>query len=90
MYFVRCMAPVHVRDRKTQRIQVVQKDMYAYESQKCDLYAVRIVRYGLRSDFSKGAQEAPSNVEASVRLYSDRLCRACQRQVHSSHERRQA
>ena len=49
MYFVRCMAPVHVRDRKTQRIQVVQKDMYAYKSQKCDLYAVRIVRYGLRS-----------------------------------------
>jgi len=47
MYFVRCMAPVHVRDRKTQRIQVVQKDMYAYKSQKCDLYAVRIVRYGL-------------------------------------------
>jgi len=48
MYFVHCMAPVHVRDRKTQRIQVVQKDMYAYKSQKCNLYAIRIVRYGLR------------------------------------------
>ena len=47
MYFVRCMAPVHVRDRNTQRIQVIQKDMYAYKSQKCDLYAIRIIRYSL-------------------------------------------
>jgi len=41
------MAPVHVRVRKTQCIQVVLKDLYMYKSQKCDLYAVRIVRYGL-------------------------------------------
>ena len=41
------MAPVHVRVRKTQRIQVVLKDLYVYKSQKCDLYAVCIVRYGL-------------------------------------------
>ena len=40
MYFVCCMAPVHVRDRKTQRIQVIQKDMYTYKSQKRDLYAI--------------------------------------------------
>ena len=49
MYFVCCMASVHVRDRKTQRIQVIQKDMYTYKSQKCDLYAICIgIRYGLR------------------------------------------
>ena len=48
MYFVRCMAPVHVRDRKTQCIQVIQKDMYAYKSQKCDLYTICIIRHGLR------------------------------------------
>ena len=40
MYFVCCMAPVHLRDRKTQHIQVVQKDMYAYKSPKCVLYAI--------------------------------------------------
>ena len=47
MYFVHCMAPVHVRDRKTQCIQVIQKDIYAYKSQPCDLYAIHIIRYGL-------------------------------------------
>ena len=40
MYFVRWMAPVHIRVRKTQCIQVVLKDMYVYKSQKCDLYAI--------------------------------------------------
>ena len=49
MYFVRCMAPVHVRDRKTQCMQVIQKEMYTYKSQKCDLYAICIIRYGLIS-----------------------------------------
>ena len=47
MYFVCCMAPVHVRVRKTQCIQVVLKDLYTYKSQKCDLYTICIVRYGL-------------------------------------------
>jgi len=46
MYFVHCMAPVHVWDRKTQLIQVIQKDMYVCV---CDLYTIHIVRYGLRN-----------------------------------------
>ena len=34
MYFVHCMAPVHIRDRKTQHIQVIQKDMYMHTNHK--------------------------------------------------------
>jgi len=54
MYFVCCMAPVHVKDRKTQHIQVIEKDMYAYKPQKCDLYAVCIVRYDLNCFHQSG------------------------------------
>ena len=69
IYFVHCMAPVHVRDRKTQRIQVVQKDMYAYKSQKCDLYAVRIVIYGLSTVVT-------SSIGRSLKMVWRRYCGA--------------
>ena len=37
------------KGEQKQCIQVMLKDMYIYKSQKCDLYAIRIIRNGFTS-----------------------------------------